>query len=143
MGPPPETFRNPQATGGVKIGIERPRNDTALLDGTNRRPGVDKHASRNSASAYYDSPTSTPTAFANLDLQTLTTSCLVRQEPRSIPQLCYGLVRHLKATRPTDLPSFAELAREMPLNATTRIVMAGKTSVVAKTPTRIATVGAP
>ncbi|KAK8079784.1 hypothetical protein PG997_007602 [Apiospora hydei] len=49
MGPPPETFRNAQATGGVKTGTERTRNDTSLLDGTNRRPGVDRHASRNSA----------------------------------------------------------------------------------------------
>ncbi|KAK7956947.1 uncharacterized protein PG986_006169 [Apiospora aurea] len=49
MGPPPETFRNAQATGGAKTGTERTRNDTSLLDGTNRRPGVDRHASRNSA----------------------------------------------------------------------------------------------
>ncbi|KAK8090962.1 hypothetical protein PG994_000467 [Apiospora phragmitis] len=49
MGPPPETFRNAQGTGGVKTGTERTRNDTSLLDGTSRRPGVDRHASRNSA----------------------------------------------------------------------------------------------
>ncbi|KAI1877056.1 uncharacterized protein JN550_001128 [Neoarthrinium moseri] len=49
MGPPPETFRNNQTTG--KTGTDRTRSsgDTSLLDQTNRRPGVDRHMSRNSA----------------------------------------------------------------------------------------------
>ncbi|KAM0247945.1 hypothetical protein ACHAP5_003729 [Fusarium lateritium] len=45
MGPPPEPTR-PQS----KVTGDRPRpNDTPLLDQTNRRPGVERHVSRNSA----------------------------------------------------------------------------------------------
>ncbi|KAI1386440.1 uncharacterized protein F4822DRAFT_410078 [Hypoxylon trugodes] len=45
MGPPPETFRNSQ---GSKPSGERNRNnDNLLLDPSNRRPGVDRHVSRN------------------------------------------------------------------------------------------------
>ncbi|OTA96091.1 hypothetical protein M434DRAFT_151728 [Hypoxylon sp. CO27-5] len=47
MGPPPETFRNSQ---GNKPGGERSRNnDNPLLDQSNRRPGVDRHVSRNTS----------------------------------------------------------------------------------------------
>ncbi|KAI1762915.1 hypothetical protein GGR53DRAFT_396178 [Hypoxylon sp. FL1150] len=47
MGPPPDNFRNSQ---GNKPGGDRNRNnDTSLLEQTNRRPGVDRHASRNTA----------------------------------------------------------------------------------------------
>ncbi|KAL7627473.1 hypothetical protein AAE478_001666 [Parahypoxylon ruwenzoriense] len=47
MGPSPETFRNNQAN---KTGADRSRNnDNPLLDPTNRRPGVDRHVSRNTA----------------------------------------------------------------------------------------------
>ncbi|KAI1210938.1 uncharacterized protein F4807DRAFT_44106 [Annulohypoxylon truncatum] len=49
MGPPPETFRNSQ---GNKPGGERGRNnDNFLLDQSNRRLGVDRHASRNAGNA--------------------------------------------------------------------------------------------
>ncbi|KAI0171807.1 hypothetical protein GGR52DRAFT_572963 [Hypoxylon sp. FL1284] len=49
MGPSPETFRNNQ---GNKPGGDRSRNnDSSLLDQTNRRPGVDRHASRNIGNA--------------------------------------------------------------------------------------------
>ncbi|KAI0840994.1 hypothetical protein F5Y06DRAFT_235106 [Hypoxylon sp. FL0890] len=45
MGPPPDAFRNSQ---GNKPGGERSRNnDNPLLDQSNRRPGVDRHVSRN------------------------------------------------------------------------------------------------
>ncbi|KAH9887174.1 hypothetical protein F4778DRAFT_436830 [Xylariomycetidae sp. FL2044] len=48
MGPPPETFRNNQ--GNKATGADRNRNnDNTLLEQTNRRPGVDRHMSRNSA----------------------------------------------------------------------------------------------
>ncbi|KAI0520911.1 hypothetical protein F5B22DRAFT_635105 [Xylaria bambusicola] len=47
MGPPPDNFRNSQ---GSKTGPERTRhNESALLEQTNRRAGLDRHASRNSA----------------------------------------------------------------------------------------------
>ncbi|KAI1326289.1 hypothetical protein F5Y16DRAFT_375288 [Xylariaceae sp. FL0255] len=47
MGPPPENFRNSQ---GSKTGNDRTRqNDGNLLEQTNRRPGPDRHISRNSA----------------------------------------------------------------------------------------------
>ncbi|KAI8624549.1 hypothetical protein F5Y19DRAFT_454136 [Xylariaceae sp. FL1651] len=47
MGPPPENFRNSQ---GNKPGTDRNRhNDGSLLEQTNRRPGVDRHVSRNNA----------------------------------------------------------------------------------------------
>ncbi|TGJ83149.1 hypothetical protein E0Z10_g5631 [Xylaria hypoxylon] len=47
MGPPPDNFRNSQ---GSKTGTERTRRDDGiLLEQTNRRPGSDRHASRNSA----------------------------------------------------------------------------------------------
>ncbi|CAJ2513683.1 Uu.00g018020.m01.CDS01 [Anthostomella pinea] len=47
MGPPPENFRN---SSGNKTGADRNRNnDTSLLEQTNRRPGVDRHLSRNNA----------------------------------------------------------------------------------------------
>ncbi|KAK9413852.1 hypothetical protein SUNI508_11548 [Seiridium unicorne] len=50
MGPSPDTFRNNQGTG--KNGVERARNgDSSLADQTNRRPGVERHASRNTANA--------------------------------------------------------------------------------------------
>ncbi|KAI1815162.1 hypothetical protein GGS20DRAFT_358453 [Poronia punctata] len=45
MGPPPDSFRNNQ---GNKVGAER-RNDANLLEQGNRRPGIDRHISRNSA----------------------------------------------------------------------------------------------
>lgn len=52
MGPPPtETgFRTVHNT-GPKTGTDRPRNDTALLDNANRRPGVDRNASRNNGNS--------------------------------------------------------------------------------------------
>ncbi|KAI0395893.1 hypothetical protein F5Y17DRAFT_169567 [Xylariaceae sp. FL0594] len=47
MGPPPENSRNGQ---GNKTNNDRARhNDNGLLEQTNRRPGVDRHVSRNSA----------------------------------------------------------------------------------------------
>ncbi|KAI1423286.1 hypothetical protein F5Y12DRAFT_716472 [Xylaria sp. FL1777] len=47
MGPPPDNFRNSQ---GSKTGTERTRhNDGTLLEQTNRRPGPERHAPRNSA----------------------------------------------------------------------------------------------
>ncbi|KAI0478760.1 hypothetical protein GGR56DRAFT_631662 [Xylariaceae sp. FL0804] len=47
MGPPPETFRNSQ---GNKAATDRQRhNDASLLEQTNRRPGIERHVSRNSA----------------------------------------------------------------------------------------------
>ncbi|KAI1083415.1 hypothetical protein F5B20DRAFT_404430 [Whalleya microplaca] len=46
MGPPPDTFRNNQ---GSKPGADRSRNnENSLLEQTNRRPGADRHISRNS-----------------------------------------------------------------------------------------------
>ncbi|KAH8681229.1 hypothetical protein BX600DRAFT_504952 [Xylariales sp. PMI_506] len=50
MGPPPETFRTSQGQNNGKVGPDRARNgDSTLLDQTNRRPGVDRHAPRNGA----------------------------------------------------------------------------------------------
>lgn len=50
MGQTSETYRNGQGTG--KTGTERTRNsDGSLVDQTNRRPGVDRHTSRNAANA--------------------------------------------------------------------------------------------
>ncbi|KAI1265572.1 hypothetical protein F5Y18DRAFT_39800 [Xylariaceae sp. FL1019] len=49
MGPPPENNRNSQ---GGRTGAERSRqNEGGLLDQNNRRPGVDRHMSRNSTNA--------------------------------------------------------------------------------------------
>ncbi|KAI3338682.1 hypothetical protein F4824DRAFT_488409 [Ustulina deusta] len=49
MGSPPDNFRNSQ---GSKTGTDRTRhNDGTLLEQTNRRPGADRHAPRNSANA--------------------------------------------------------------------------------------------
>ncbi|KAI1377722.1 hypothetical protein F4677DRAFT_45640 [Hypoxylon crocopeplum] len=49
MGPSPETFRNSQ---GNKPSADRTRtNDNPLLEQTNRRPGVDRHLSRNIGNA--------------------------------------------------------------------------------------------
>ena len=44
--PPPDTFRNQ-----TKTTNDRPKlHDSSLLDQTNRRPGAERHMSRNSAS---------------------------------------------------------------------------------------------
>ncbi|KAF4333405.1 hypothetical protein FBEOM_12774, partial [Fusarium beomiforme] len=52
MGPPPEANRTQN-----KVTGDRPRsNDNPLLDQTNRRPGVERHVSRNSATRNYSDP---------------------------------------------------------------------------------------
>ncbi|WYZ45063.1 hypothetical protein EsH8_VIII_000379 [Colletotrichum jinshuiense] len=47
MGPPPDNARTPGNT--TKTPADRRSHDNPLLDQTNRRPGVDRHVSRNSA----------------------------------------------------------------------------------------------
>ncbi|KAI0132070.1 hypothetical protein BJ170DRAFT_229500 [Xylariales sp. AK1849] len=68
MGPPPETLNGGNRQGTGRTGTDRTRNnDNSLLDQTNRRPGLDRHVSRNSASGSPSLPYPLPDADLTID----------------------------------------------------------------------------